>query len=86
MKFFKDHGTETNNELIDFIKSNNPYKLIITHSYNVDDSFTDNEMDDIIDDKLELLKSYYDKSDLPESINIDFLKKITTKIYNEVIE
>lgn len=84
--FTDDYGIEGNKKILDSIKDNNPYKIIVDY-FRTDDSFTDEEGDvEIMNDRLEMLRGYYKKADLPSGIQYSILDKVVTKLYNEVME
>ena len=83
--FTDDYGITKNSEIIERYKQLKPYKLKVK-PYYIDQTFTDDviDVDDMILDKDELLYSYLDKSELPEGINLMFLKKLVGKLQEEL--
>ncbi len=83
--FTNDYGIEENRKIVESVQEEDPYKLIVKY-FNTNQIFTDDGEDAIIGDKLDMLIDFYDKSELTEGINSVIIKKIITKLYNEVIE
>ena len=84
LTFLKDHGVADNTVIINSYKELEPFRLIVK-LYN-QDSFTEEENNDIIDaiDIMELMESYYKKSDTPDHLKIDILLKIIEKLYKGI--
>lgn len=85
MVFTEDHGQEENKRIIDNIRGYNPYSLRIKYS-RLDDGMTEEEITEEISikSKIEILKDFYDKSDLPDGINRVLLDKLSGTIYKEL--
>lgn len=86
LTFLEDHGIADNTAIINSYKQQEPFKLIV--KLKNQDTFTDDDNDDIIDtiDVMELMASYYKKSDVPDHLKMDILLKITQKLCKEITD
>lgn len=85
LTFTDDYGIDGNKEVIDKIRELNPYSLRVKYA-RLDDGMTDEQIqeDVSIKSKLDILREFHDKSDLPEGINKVLLDKLSTTIYKEM--
>jgi len=79
--FTESHGIDGDKAIIDGLRLRNPYSLTVKYA-NVSDGMTDEVISEsvMVKDKLDILFDFYDKSDLPEGIDLVTLKKVTKLI------
>ena len=84
--FTKDHGIDGNTKIIHDIQSFNPNMIDIRYN-NLSNTMTDEDIDIDISvlSKIDILHEYHKKADIPESIKLSVLRKITEKVYEETI-
>ncbi len=82
LTFTENHGIDGDKAIIEKFQKLNPYSLTVKYA-NMSDGMTEEEVSSavMVKDKIDILYDFYDKSDLPESINLVYLKKITQSIY-----
>lgn len=83
--FTDNYGIDGNKEIIDRFRSMGPLSLNIVYvnsSEGMSEDTVSHEV--VVKDKIDILYEFFDKSDIPEGINIDVLKKISSSIYKEI--
>lgn len=83
--FTEDHGIDGNKEIINKFRAMEPLSLR-TKFAKLDDDMTEETISEetLNMDRVGIIHNFFDKSDIPENINIDLLKKMTEKIYKEI--
>ena len=85
LAFTESHGIDGDKAIIEKFRTLNPYSLSINYA-NISDSMTEETISEVVmmKEKIDILFDFYDKSELPESIDLTILKKITKSIYKEI--
>lgn len=85
LTFSDDYGIDGNREIIEKVKALKPYSLRVKYA-RLDDGMTDDVIKEEISikSKLDILKEFHDKSDLPEGISRLLLNKLSASIYKEM--
>jgi DNA repair exonuclease SbcCD nuclease subunit len=83
--FTEDHGIEGNKDIIEKFRSMNPYSLRVKYA-RVDEGMTNDSITEEISvkNKENILLDFYNKSTLPDGINMVLLNKITKSLYKEL--
>lgn len=85
LTFTESHGIDGDKEIIERFRALNPYILRVNYA-NVAEGMTEETISEsvMVKEKLDILLDFYDKSALPDSINMVLLKKLTQSIYKEM--
>lgn len=85
LTFTENHGIDGNKEIIDRFRNLEPLSLIVKYA-NSDSGMTDESVSEevMMKESIDILFDFYEKSGLPEGINIDVLKKVSMSIYKEI--
>ena len=85
--FTEDYGIDKNRDIINRYMDMKPYSLIVRYS-----NFQNIECSEEVDEdsfnksKLDILTEYYEKVELPESVDLELLKAVTGQVYEKYIE
>lgn len=85
MVFTNDYGIDENKRLIERVKECDPYSLTIKYS-RLDEGMTEEVVSEevVVQSKIDILKEFHNKSDLPEGINGVLLDRLSDTIYKEM--
>jgi len=83
--FTKDYGFDKNTSIINNITAKKPNSLKIVY-FDLNDTMTNENIEDslLVKSKQDILFDFYKKSDLPDGIKYDILKKIVNNLSKEI--